>query len=323
MKNKKNILIAVILVLVSILSACSINDQKEIEAPEAVNEDIKLRAVATLFPQYDFARIIGGDLIEVSLLLPPGVEAHSFEPTPQDIVTLSKSDLFLYTGEGMEPWAANIVENLLEDGITVLDLSKEIPMIEAHSDHEDSDDEHEEHGMDPHYWTDPNMAIIMVNQILQSLNTLDPENSQFYEGNAEDLKQKLIKLDADIKNVVENSESKTILSGGHFAFGYFAHRYGLDHMSPYEGFSPNAEPTPQSISRLVDTIQKTGSRAIFFEELADPKVARVIVDETGVQMLLLHGVHNVSQDEINSGKGYLEIMYENLENLKIGLGYNG
>ena len=118
------------------------------------------------------------------------------------------------------------------------------------------------------------------------------------------------------------TESKTILSGGHFAFGYFAHQYGLDHLSPYAGFSANAEPTPQRITELIRTIKETNAKAIFYEELVDPKVTKVIVGETGIPMLLLHGTHNVSKEDLDSGKTYFDFMYENLENLKVGLGYN-
>ena len=166
------------------------------------------------------------------------------------------------------------------------------------------------------------MAMLMIDQMLQEFKELDPENAVYFEENAQGLKEELVKLDEAIRNVVSKSESRTILSGGHFAFGYFAHRYGLDHLSPYEGFSPNAEPSPQSITKLVETIRETNAGAIFFEELADPKVSRVISDETGVKMLMLHGVHNISQEDIDSGRGYLDIMYSNLENLKIGLGYH-
>lgn len=299
--------------------------EKGLKPDSQVTEEKKISITATLFPQYDFAREIGGERVEVTLLLPPGMEAHSFEPTPQDIVSLSKSDILLYTGQAMEPWAANIVENLKSQGVIVVDLSEDIPMLELEDsvdDHND-EDEHEDgnHGVDPHYWTDPNMAVIMAERIYTALYEADPENAAYYSENTESLKEKLIKLDQDIRTVVDNSKSHTILSGGHFAFGYFAHRYGLEHMSPYEGFSPNAEPSPKSIASLMETVASTDAQAIFYEELADPKVARVIAEETGVQILLLHGVHNVSMEDLESGKGYIDFMYENLENLKIGLGY--
>jgi zinc transport system substrate-binding protein len=323
MRIKINVLLILSIAFILVLSGCSADSKEPGNVLNGEDETEKLAVVATLFPQYDFARIIGGDKVNVSLLLPPGVEAHSYEPTPQDMAAFIKSDIFFFTGEGMEPWAVNIAENLVLEGVGVVDLSQGIPLLEAEEEIIDTEEEdHEEHSFDPHYWTDPNMAMLMIDQILQEFKELDPENAVYFEGNAQGLKEELAKLDEAIRYVISKSESRTILSGGHFAFGYFAHRYGLDHLSPYEGFSPNAEPSPQSITKLVETIRRTNAGAIFFEELADPKVARVISDETGVKMLMLHGVHNISQDDIDSGRGYLDIMYSNLENLKIGLGYH-
>jgi len=327
MKSMKILIIMIAVFTLIFAGGCeagTATNEQELVNHETV--DGKISITATLFPQYDFAREIGGELVEVTLLLPPGMEAHSFEPTPKDIVSLSKTDIFLYTGEAMEPWAANIVENLKSQGVLVVDLSEDIPALKLddHVNDQGDEDGHEDgdHGVDPHYWTDPNMAVIMADSINTALHEEDPENSAYYTENTEILKEKLIKLDQDIRDVVDHSKSNTILSGGHFAFGYFAHRYGLEHMSPYEGFSPNSEPSPKSIASLMETIASTNAQAIFYEELADPKVARVIAEETGIQILLLHGVHNVSIDDLESGKGYIDFMYENLENLKIGLGYD-
>lgn len=325
MKPIKILIIIIAVFNLALIAGCTADTaEKEYNQVNERTEGDKISITATLFPQFDFAREIGGEKVEVTLLLPPGIEAHSFEPTPQDIVSLSKTDIFLYTGAAMEPWAVNIVDNLKSQGVIVVDLSEDIPMLELEDNVDDHDDEHGDgdHSVDPHYWTDPNMAVIMADRIFEAIYEVDPENISLYSENAGYLKGKLIKLDQDIRTVVDNSKSSTILSGGHFAFGYFAHRYGLEHMSPYEGFSPNAEPSPKSIASLMETVASTNAQAIFYEELADPKVARVIAEETGVQILLLHGVHNVSLEDLESGKGYIDYMYENLENLKIGLGYD-
>lgn len=295
---------------------------KEVSSEEETGD--RLSVVATLFPQYDFARRLGGDRVEVRYLLPAGTEAHSYEPTPQDMVALLNADVFLYTGEFMEPWTRNIVENLKEEDVLVVDLSQGIPLLtsEDHDhDHDHGEEDDHEEGIDPHYWTDPNMAILMVQNISDALSQVDPENEEAYISEEIELIDELTKLDGDIREALSRTKSRTILSGGHFAFGYFAREYGLEHMSPYSGFSPNAEPTPQRITALIRTIEETGANAIYHEELIDPKVAQVIVDETGVRLLLLHGAHNISKEDLESGKTYMEIMYDNLENLKEGLGY--
>lgn len=327
--KRKFLLILLLILVISITGCTSSNEvaEEEIKSEETIEPgetiEPRITVITTLFPQYDFAKTIGGELVETSLLLPPGIEAHSFEPTPQDIVGLLKSDLFLYTGELMEPWSKNIVSNLESENILVVDLSKNIHLLELEEgDDHDHDHSHEDEGLDPHYWTDPNMAMVMVDTIVEAFTSLDPDNSNIYMSNGEELKNDLVVLDKDIREALSKTKSSTIISGGHFAFGYFAKAYNLEHMSPYSGFSPNAEPSPQSITNLINKIKETNVRAIFFEELIDPKVGRTIVEETGVDLLLLHGTHNVSKDELEKGISYIEIMYQNLENLKLGLGYN-
>lgn len=332
---KKNGIVYLIIILISslIIIGCTLSDgglqlegsndlgvlEKDIEKEDG-NEYEKMSVVTTLFPQYDFARIIAGEYADVKYLLPAGTEAHSYEPTPKDMVALLKADIFLYTGELMEPWTVNIVNNMKEENVLVVDLSENITLLTC-EDHNHEAEDGNNKAYDPHYWTDPNMAIIMVDSIADAFIATDFANSDEYLKNANKLKEDLRSLDKKIRETISKTKSKTILSGGHFAFGYFAKQYGLDHLSPYTGFAPNAEPTPQSIKALIQAINTTKSKVIFHEELIDPKVAEVIAEETGVEMLLLHGVHNISKEELNSGKTYIDIMYENLENLKVGLGY--
>ncbi len=320
---KKILTVVIAAMLVFALSGCESNIENVVVADEGPQVSKPLSIVTSLYPQYDFARSIVGDKADVILILPPGVESHSFEPTPQDMVTLQNADLFLYTGKEMEPWAYKLTESIdakivdLSSGITLMDL-------EEHEDEHEDEGEEEEHEelVDPHFWTDPNLAIVMVENILESLKAVDVDNAAYYEANANTLKQALLDLDVEISETLSKTTSKTILSGGHFAFGYFVERYGLEHMSPYEGFSPDAEPTPKKIAALIETINETDAKAIFYEELIDPKVSRVIAEETGIEMLLLHGAHNVTKEEFESGKSYITFMKENLERLKIGLGYD-
>ena len=319
--KKRIIYIILSLVLIISISGCA-RDENEI-----VNET-KPIITTTLFPQYDFSKIIVGDKFDVIMLLPPGVEAHSFELTPKDMSTITNSDLFIYTGDTMEPWVNNIMDTLVEENVNVLDLSKGIKLknfeFEGHEHHEDGEEpeEHEDLEYDPHYWTDPMNAKAMVDEILKAVVSIDKSNEEYYTKNAEELKESLDKLDEEINQVVNNSESKTIISGGHFAFGYFADRYGLEYTSPYEGFSPNAEPSAQAIANMMKIVEETGAKAIFYEELVDPKIAEIISEQTGIEMLELNAAHNVSKEQLELDVHYIDIMNKNLENLKKGLGYN-
>lgn len=313
---KKSQIIISILVLMLILisiSACASNNK-------SFEDNGKIKIVATLFPQYDFAKEIVKDKGEVVLLLPPGVEAHSFEPTPQDIGSIRNADVFLYTGEYMEPWAKKMIKNIGEEDIIIVDLSKGIELIDE-DDHEHNHDAHHG-GKDPHIWLDPINAQKMVDDIIEAVVKTDGENEDFYRENGENYKKKLEELDKKFVETFEKTENNTIIYGGHFAFGYFAKRYGLDYISPYNGFTPNAEPSPQRVTELIENMKTLGINTIYYEELIDPKVARVISEQTGAEMLLLHGAHNVSKEELESGISYIDIMEENLEKLKQGLVYN-
>lgn len=302
-------------------------------APEAPR---KLQVITTLFPLYDFSKTLMGDAAEVSLLLPPGVEPHAFEPTPQDIVRISKGDVFIYTGEAMEPWVHELLAGIDNPELLVIDASQGIALAEeedhgpedeaAHAeekgeDHAPAGEEGTHHGVDPHIWLDPVLAQQMTATIAEGLKKAVPDRAAEITAAEGTLRQQLEALHQKYVAALGKTQYNEIVYGGHFAFGYLARRYGLEHVSPYDGFSPDAEPTPAKIAALIQTLKTTGTKTIYFEELIDPKVARVIAEETGAKMLMLHGAHNVSKAEMESGITYIAIMEQNLENLKEGLGY--
>lgn len=331
---KSRLATGIILLTALIFTACGTSEPEASagvpapETPEVSESAEKPKLVATLFPQYDFIRVIAGDLVEVSLLLPPGVESHSYEPTPKDIAGIMEADAFLYTGEVMEPWAAKIIGNLNGTEVKIVDLSKDITLLaateedDAHEGEAEGDDAHEEGAYDPHIWLDPNNAKIMVTTLLETLIEIEPENEAIFRENAEAYLAELTALDLAFKDLFAKSETQTIYYGGHFVFGYFAKAYGLTTVSPYDGFSPDAEPTPKRIADLIDAMDQAKFKVIYYEELVDPKIARLVSQETGAEMVLLHGAHNLSKEELESGVGYLELMQQNLEKLKLGMGYS-
>ncbi len=282
----------------------------------------RVTVIATLFPQYDFAKYLAKNKAGVRLLLPPGVEAHSYEPAPRDIADIKNANLFIYTSEYMEPWAIQITGSIKNSSCIIIEAGAKIKIEKRNgTDHESGKiiHDHKHMAIDPHIWVDPVYAQKMVDNILAGFIKADPENKSFYETNAYALKTELQKLDRDFIGLFKSKKNKTIIHGGHFTFDYFAKRYGLKYISPYKGFSPDAEPSPQKIAELIKTIRSTRSKAIYYEELIDPKAAKVIAGETGAKMLLLHGGHNVSKEELESGTTYISIMRGNLERLKEGL----
>lgn len=301
-------------------------------------ENKKIKIITSIFPLYDFTREVGKDRVDVLIILPPGTEAHSFEPTPMDIVRINESAMFIYIGETMEPWAHDIINSIRKDTLTVIEACRDIEMIsedehhgeEEHSEGEDSekgvehheDDNHHSHnGKDPHIWLDFEIDKKIVNSIAEKLGEIDPANKDFYLENAKNYNEKLTKLDTNYKETLDKCQLKTIMYGGHFAFGYLAKRYGLVHVSPYDGFSPNLEPTPQKIAELIEIIKKEKIEYLFYEELLDPKVAKSISSSTGVKLELLHASHNLTKNEIDNNTNFISIMENNLTKLKKALKY--
>lgn len=308
-------LFAVMLVMLLPFAACT-------KGGEPAPATKKLQVVTTLFPLYDFARVVGGDRVEVRLLLPPGVEPHHFEPRPEDMVRLAKADLFIYTNRYMEPWAASVLKGVDNKGLVVVDAGAGAAFIPAREEEEHGKEEeghHHEEEMDPHIWLSIANAGRMVENIRDGLTRKDPAGSDYYRKNAAAYRARLEELDRKFREGLAGCGQRLFLHGGHYAFGYLAKEYGLSYVSAYAGFSADAEPTPKKLMALVDQMRKNSLRAIFYEEILSPRVADTIARETGATLLKLHGVHNISREELAGGASYLSLMEENLKNLRLGL----
>jgi zinc transport system substrate-binding protein len=280
----------------------------------------KLQVVTTLFPLYDFARQIGGDKADVSLLLPPGVEPHSFEPRPDDIIRVNRADLFIFTNRYMEPWAAKIAAVADRKGLTV-DASKGVTFYRAGEEPADQRDDghhHEAGGMDPHIWLDFGNDRIIVDNLLAAFTAKDPGNRDYYAANAATYKEKLADLDRRFKEGLAHCATRDFLHGGHFAFGYLARRYDLHYQSAY-ALNADAEPTAGKLTALIRQMQSSGLRYIYTEELLNPRIAEMIARETGAGLLRLHGAHNISKMDFDRGVSFISLMEENLKNLRTGL----
>ena len=280
----------------------------------------KIRVVVSLFPLYDFVKNIGKDRVAVEMLLPPGVEPHSFEPKPADVLNLNHADIFVYTNKYMEPWVADIIKGIDNKQTLILDSSKGVVFINEDAEHEDEhhSGEQGQARMDPHIWLDLGNAAVMVDTIRDGLIQKDPTNKDYYQKNAEQYKATLKALDDKFMRGLRDCKKKTFINGGHFAFGYLAKRYGLTYMSAY-GFSPDAEPTPGQLVSISRILKEQELKYIFYEELLAPRVAETIASETGAQLLFLHGAHNISKEEFEKGVSFVGLMEKNLANLEQGL----
>ncbi len=307
MKFKQLVVLFIFIVLAGSFSACAERSQE----PSRMK---KLKVITTIFPLYDMARNIGADKAEVTLLLPPGMEAHSFEPKPSDIVKINEADIFVYTGKFMEPWAEDVIRGAVNKNLIVVDASlgtKMIPVVFHDADEPAG-------SPDPHIWLDFDNAKIMVKNIAQAFLLKDSADRDFYEQKANDYSNKLTGLDTLYKTTLATCKDKEIVYGGHYAFGYLARRYGLKYLSA-QGVSPDAEPTANDLVRLVEQIKKNKVRYIFYEELTSPKIAETIAGETNAKMLLLNAAHNLSRDQFDQGLSFFDILKRDLENLRVGL----
>lgn len=272
----------------------------------------------TIFPIYDAVRVIGGDRVNVNLLVKPGVEPHSFEPSPRDIARINNSDIFLYLDDSMETWIDKFKKNI---DIETVKTAKGIELYEVDDDEHGHDHNHHKHSYDPHIWLDPILYIKVVQNVTEELIRIDPQNKEYYSKNLLDYEKQLNKLNEDIVEVVDSSKYKKIIYAGHFSFGYFTKRYELEYVTAYKNTSPNANIGPRDLQKIIEEIKNSGQKFIYQETLVNDKTAKLISSETNTEILLLHQLGGISKKEMESESSYIELMRDNLENIKKGLEY--
>jgi len=301
-----------------------------------VQAEEKLSIIATNFPCYDLARTIAGSSTDVHMLLSPGSESHSYEPTPQDIIAIQNCDLFLYVGGESDTWVDSILLSMgsdaprsfrLSDCVTLL-TSEETASMEDHHhhDHEEACDDpehmHEEthiHDMDEHVWTSPKNVIMMARSLGKMLGELHPAQSAAYQAAVSSYTEELQALDQEFENIVANAKRKLLVFGDRFPFRYFADAYGLEYDAAFPGCSESSEPSVRTIISLVDTVRTENIPVICYIEFSSRRTADILAEETGAKPLLFHSCHNVSTAEIEAGATYLSLMWQNTEVLKEAL----
>ncbi|WP_341876472.1 metal ABC transporter substrate-binding protein [Defluviitalea saccharophila] len=298
------------------LSGCSAHKES---SPKAEN---LVTVYTSIYPLYDFAKKIGQDKVDIHLIVPPGSEPHDWEPSAKLMGQMEKADILVYNGLGMESWAEKVIASINNPGLTVVNASENIEPLtfeeEEHELEDELEDEHEHGSYDPHVWLDPINAIIQSENIKNALVKVDVENKAFYENNFETLKNNLLELDNQYRTELSKLPRKEIVVS-HAAFGYMANRYGLKQLS-ISGLSPQAEPTPSQMAKISDFIKEHNIQYIFFETLASPKLAEVIVKETGATSSVLNDLSGLTQKDLDEGKDYFSVMRENLDALIKALG---
>uniref|UniRef100_UPI00403F4A1E metal ABC transporter solute-binding protein, Zn/Mn family n=1 Tax=Paenibacillus sp. FSL R5-0486 TaxID=2921645 RepID=UPI00403F4A1E len=329
--NMKLLWTGLLILTLLVLSACGQDSSNSAKIVEG-----KVNVVTTFYPVYAFTTAIGGEDANVINLLPTGVEPHDWTPKSQDIVNTSKAQLFLYNGAGLEGWVPNFLKSLNSDTqVKSVAVSEGVKLLTAEGDdghghgeeHEDEHaDEHTDeatsedvadHHIDPHTWVSPKSAMIMAENIKNSLVEADPDHKAGYEQRYEELRKKLETLDQRFTDELANVPNNEIVVS-HQAFGYLARDYGLTQHA-IMGLSPDAEPTGQDIVKLAKLVKDEGIKYIFFEELVSDKLAKTLASEAGVETMVLNPVEGLTKEQATNGDDYFTLMEKNLQNLLIAL----
>lgn len=332
-----------VILLALLFTACS----KPAANNEAKNEESngKLNVYASVYPIYDFTKKIGGDKINLSMLTKPGEEPHHYEPSSDDIKNLSKADLFIYNGAGLESFTDKIIES--NPDLKTCQASEGVDLIKATHDHDHDHDccqnnddadnnhnhenennhnheakenhsSHEEehhHGMyDPHTWLSIKNAKIEMENIKNKLSEIDPDNASYYQKNFDKYAKMCDDLDKEYSQKISVLPNRVMVVS-HQAFGYLCGDYGLSQV-PIKNISNEDEPDAQTMAQIIDYIKKNNIKYICVEEMTSTKIADTIKAETGAQIKVLSPVETLTQEQMDKGEDYFSIMENNLKILE-------
>ena len=322
------VLLAALLFLFWGLSGCG-------AAREKVETDGRLNVVTTIFPYYDFVRQVAGDRVKLTLVVPAGMDSHSFEPTPADMITIQEADLLISNGGAMEHWLSQVLEATDTSGMKVLTMMDYVDVLEEelvegmedgdeghshdHSHPEDEDGRQMEIEYDEHIWTSPVNAMHIVEIIRDTLAEEDEANGDYYRQRAGGYLKELSGLDEAFRQVARDEKRNLFIVADKFPFRYLADTYGWSYLAAFSGCSTDTEPSARTIAYLIDKVREERIPAVYYLELSSHSTARVISEETGAGQLLLHSCHNVTRQEFDQGITYLQLMRQNVENLRQGL----
>lgn len=338
-----------------VVSGCSISAGTD-QTPGQNKKDSKVKVVATLFPYYDFARQVAGKYADVSLILPAGMDTHSFEPTASDMIQMGQADLILYNGGENEQWVGQVLESADNKGIVADEMMRHVDtLVEEHvegmQEEKGEEHDHEEHGtedsdhiasekeehdhetdeasdasgeIDEHIWTSPVNAQKIVAQVAKDLAEVDPEHQEQYQKNADKYIKKLQTLDKDIRQVTSRAKHKYLAFADRFPLRYFVEEYGLDYTAAFAGCSSDTEPSAETITYLTRQVKERKLPVVLKIELTSDKVAKAVAEaastkEHEVKVETFYTCHNVTRQQFDAGETYVSLMEKNVKVLRDAL----
>ena len=342
MKNISKKIFGLILAGAVLITGCTAKTEKK---DKGDNTKGKLKVVTTIFPEYDITRAIAKDKVDLELMIKPGVDVHSFTPTPQDIKTVQNSNIFVYGGTEHDKWVENLTKSIdmknkkvvkLVDGIQQLEEESVDGMKHEHHHDDKKEDQHnhdhkhekeDEHDhkdesekeLDPHYWTSPKNAIQMVKTITNALVEKDSDNAEFYKENAKNYIKQLEGVDKELHDVVDNAKIKKVVIADRFPFRYLFKDLGLEYRALFSGCSVESTASAGQIKKMVDYVKENKIPVVYHIEMGKGELAETVAKNSGAKVKLLHSIHTVTKEDFDKGITYIDLMKQNVEALKEGL----
>lgn len=262
----------------------------------------------SIYPLQFIAERIVGDTAQVQSVYPPGVDAHTYEPTSKEIIDMAEGDAFIYLGGAMEGFAENTANAIKSHDVRLIEMH---PFQELFISTDDSHDHHEHGDVDPHFWFDPERMIIAAEIIKNELAQLYADHADLYEKNYDQLKEALIALDDSFQQVMEEKTDKHIIVS-HAAYGYWEEKYGITQV-PVSGLTSSHEPSQKELANIVELAEELNIQYVLFEQNVSNRLATIVQEHLGAEALTLHNIEVLTEEDIQAGEDYFSLMYHNLD----------
>lgn len=326
MKSFLSFILSLFIVLLTAFSLSSCSSEK---SNSAIQDNGKISVVTTIFPYYDFTRSIAGDKADIKLLLSPGSEPHSYDPSPSDIVAIENCDIFIYNGGESDEWVESVLDSIENKNMKIMRMMDYVDLLYEqsveHDEHEHGEehnhvDEHE-HGeeYDEHIWTSVKNAEKLSDAIYYELSACDSANKSIYSSNRDRYISKLKSLDSKFSDIVSNAKRNTVVFGDRFPFLYFVTDYSLYYDCAFPGCSSETEPSISTVTHMIDFTRDNQIPVVFYLEFSNGRVARLISEDTGAKTMRYSSCHNVTKDEFADGATYISLMEQNANALREAL----